>query len=192
MTEDGRDWYILPVNPEPWEIGPLSVGRKNGRMIPIVGRDQQLFAYKEAIKEALQAAGPVMRTGTLKMSIWFWRVQATYQTHQARTHRKHEADCTNMFKATEDACQGILYKNDKDNVETHGYVVAQGPDVTPMVVICLELAPADRESEIINMMTDAVYESFQLARMLATAEGLLDVNTELAEEDDPTWEPGEF
>jgi len=126
-------WFVLELNPEPWAIGPVGVARKNGKMIPYVGRNQQLDAYKEAVKEAL---GPVeMLTGKVDITFFFWRVRSEYSTPQARTHRKHEADATNMQKATEDALQDLLYKNDKDNVHVESYVVEQGPDVTPRVVI---------------------------------------------------------
>ena len=185
-------WYILECNPEPWEVGPLSVGRKNGKMFPIVGRDQQLHAYKEAVKEALSLQSPVFMEGKLVMSIWFWRVQANYQTPQARGHRKHEADCTNLFKATEDACQGILFKNDKDNVETHGYIVEQGPDVNPLIIIRLQTASdlISREQEMLNMMPGAVQEEYLAHKLQFATNGLLAANSKLKADED--WDGGDF
>lgn len=172
----------------------MSVGRKGGKLFPIVGRDQQLHAYKEAVKAALAEQSPVLLEGKIVLYIWFWRNQATYETHQAKTHRKHEADCTNMFKATEDACQGILFKNDKDNIQTHGYIVEQGPDVTPMVVIYLHQPSRliTSEDEMLSLMEGDVQEMFLGMRMLAATEGLLGANTALTEDEDPDWEGGEF
>lgn len=188
-------WYFLPINPEPWRVGPLSVGRKSGALFPAMGRDQQLHAYKEAVKEALMAAGPVWVGGDkLRLSIWFWRTRADYQTHQARAHRKHEADCTNMFKATEDACQGILFENDKNNIETHGYIVEQGPNVSPFVVINLAQvdieARENMERAMLSAMPDSQREQYHAIRALQVTDSLLSRNATLPADDG--WEPGDF
>lgn len=150
-------WYILHLNPEPWAIGPVGVARRNGKIVPYVGRNQQLDAYKEAVREAV---GKVeMMTGKLEVTFYFWRQRSEYQTPQARTHRKHEADATNMQKSTEDALQDLLYKNDKDNVHVESWVVAQGPDVDPMVIIhacqAREFAPSMIPSWVWQLVSDS-------------------------------------
>lgn len=127
-------WFVLEVNPEPWAIGDLAVGRKSGRVYPYVGRNQQLHNYKEAIREELGSPG-IFLVGPIELQFFFWRRRDQYQTPQARGHRKHEADLTNLQKATEDALQGVLFKNDKDVNDVHSVMVEQGPEVLPKVVI---------------------------------------------------------
>lgn len=133
--KSGYHWFVLDVNPEPWAIGPLGVSRKSGKLIPYVGRNMQLHAYKEAIKEALGTEPGVWIEGKVQLRMYFWRQRAEYSTPQARTHRKHEADVTNLQKATEDALQGVLFKNDKDVNDIHSIMVEQGPNVRGKVVI---------------------------------------------------------
>jgi len=130
-------WFVLDVNPTPWAVGPLSVGRKGGKIFPTYGRNQELHTYKEAVAEAILKQNPRMMEGKVALFLWFWRARPAYQSPQARTARKHEADATNMQKATEDALQGILYKNDKDNSLVQSTIVDQGEDVIPKVVICV-------------------------------------------------------
>ena len=134
MSDDNWHWFVLDVNPEPWAIGDLSVGRKGGKVFPMVGRNQQLHMYKEAIKEAI-GSPDIWFDGKIELKFFFWRRRDDYKTPQARTHRKHEADGTNLSKATEDALQGVLFKNDKDVNHAEWTIVEQGPDVTPCVVI---------------------------------------------------------
>lgn len=132
-------WYVLDgLNPDPWAIGPLSVGRKGKGIFPIVGRNLQLANYQAGVKEVMeQKYGTVpFIEGPIELRFYFWRAIDEYKTSQSRTARKHEADLTNLIKATEDALQGVLFKNDKD-VHTFGMsrIVEQGPDVKPCVVI---------------------------------------------------------
>lgn len=126
-------WFVLDVNPEPWAIGPVGVSRKGGKLIPFVGQNAQLAAYQQAIREEL---GPQeMMEGKFHLTFIFFRNRAEYETPQARTHRKHEADLTNLQKATEDALQGVLFKNDKDVVDVHSIMAEQGPDVVGRIII---------------------------------------------------------
>lgn len=126
-------WFVLDVNPEPWAVGPLGVGRKNGRTYPYVGQNAQLAAYQSAVREAL---GPqVQIEGDLDISFFFWRNLVTYKTQAGRDHRKHHADVTNMQKATEDALQGVLFDNDKYVVDVHSVVMEQGPEVRGKIAI---------------------------------------------------------
>lgn len=130
-------WLRLEINPEPWAIGPVGVSRKEGRIGAYVGRNQQLDAYKEAIREAVNAelSEPPEKFPTVALSLYFWRNRAEYVTPQSRNHRKHEADLTNLQKATEDALQGIFFDNDRDVKEIHSYMVQQGPEITGSVVL---------------------------------------------------------
>lgn len=131
-------WYLLRVNPEPWTVGTLGVGRKKGGVFPTVAKDANLAAYQEAIKEEL---GDIKldyeALGKVDVTFYFWRNLARYRTPSGRLHVKHIADATNMQKATEDACQGILFGNDRDNAKVTSVVVAQGVDVEGKVAICV-------------------------------------------------------
>lgn len=146
-----KRWFLLDVNPEPWEIGPLNVVRKNSKYIPFVGRSQQLHDYKLSVQEALRKATEksgqeiVMMEGKIKLTFFFWRQRADYTTWQSRRHRKHEADVTNLIKATEDALQGILFGNDRDSRVVYGHEVEQSPDAKSNLVICIEPAPTTEE-----------------------------------------------
>lgn len=129
-------WHFLEINPEPWAIGPVGYARRNNKMAAYVGRNAQLDAYKNAIKEEL-GNGYMLIEGKVELRFYFWRNRAEYETPQARTHRKHEADVTNLQKATEDALQGVLFKNDKDTNVISSVMVAQGPGVVGKIVIAV-------------------------------------------------------
>lgn len=136
MTQEAIPWhwFVLEVNPEPWAIGDLSVGRKNGKVFPMVGRNNQLYMFQQAIKEEIGDPG-IFFDGPVELQFYFWRRRDEYKTPQARTHRKHEADGTNLSKATEDALQGVFFKNDKDVNHCEWTIVEQGADVEPKIVI---------------------------------------------------------
>lgn len=130
--------YVARVNPEPWAVGPLGVGRKRSGVYSYMGRNQQLDAYKEAVKEDLLAQEPKMITGKVNLWFWFWRNRAEWTTDKDRVAHRNEADATNMQKATEDALQGVLIENDRNVVIVTSHVVAQGPEVEGKIVIGIE------------------------------------------------------
>lgn len=140
IGRDGFIYYDLDLNPEPWRIGPLSVGRRKGGkgVYPMVGRDAQLHAYKEAVREQLEEYRTVMLPGPYHSKFFFWRLRDVYTTPLQRQHRKHDADLTNMVKATEDACQGILFDNDRDCVSHENFIFAQGAETKrPRVIVAV-------------------------------------------------------
>lgn len=144
MTEivlDEAKWFVFAINPEPWAVGDAYVIRKGG-MRAAVGPNKQLQAYQAAIREALEIekGDLVFAKGTkLQLSCWFWRQRAEYMTSQARTARKHEIDATNALKAIEDAFQGFLYHNDKDNLRVMSTMVSQDVDIDkPKIVVKIE------------------------------------------------------
>lgn len=128
-------WFFLPINPEQWAIGPVSVGRKGGKIYPIVGQNSQLHAYQEAIGEELNDVEQ-MPEGKYSLTFYVWRVQAEYEG-KTRKIKKHEVDATNIQKATEDALQGVLFGNDRDVRDVRTVVVEQGSSdvVVPGIVI---------------------------------------------------------
>lgn len=166
-------WFVLDVNPEPWAIGPVGVSRTGGKLRPYVGRNAQLFAFQETVKAALEGS-PEMEAGKYSVRLILWRERAEYETPQARTHRKHEADATNMQKAFEDALQGVLFKNDKDVIDIHTSVIKQGPGVHGKIVLGIK---------VINELTeDDVYMPDEVRAQLVALEAPAPVN-------DNSWPP---
>lgn len=144
LVEDGGTpeyWYVLNLNPEPWAIGPVSAIRKGGKIVPFVGRNVQLHTYKEAVRAELRAQNPIKVDGKVRLTFLFWRHMAEYQSRQARTARKHEADLSNLVKSTEDAIQDLLIGNDKNTVEAGAYMIEQGPNVEGRIIIVVQKAP---------------------------------------------------
>lgn len=135
---DGEHWYVVRVNPEPWAIGPLGVGRKGGKVWPYVGPNPQLDAYKKAVRAELRSQNPVMVEGEVEVKFWFWRRLDEYQSRAGRTLHKHAADATNLQKATEDAIQGILIGNDRYVLAPSSVIMAQDKEVEGMVLICVK------------------------------------------------------
>ncbi len=160
-------WFQLHVNPEPWAVGPLSMGRRNGRLTATLGQNAQLNAYQEAIREEMTQyhVYPLQYEPFYSLDFFFYRQRAEYENAQARRHRKHEADTTNLVKATEDALQGILYDNDRDVIRVCGWNVEQGPDVTtPGVVVRFRWGvPRD---EVLDMLPNHIYAELQDHRHL--------------------------
>lgn len=57
-----KTWYVLNVNPRPWAVGPLSVGRRgSGGMYPQMGRNQELHAYEAALASTIVMEYPYLR-----------------------------------------------------------------------------------------------------------------------------------
>lgn len=130
MKNPDMKWFRVDLNPVPWAVGPLQVIKRNGKFIAIMGRNQELYTYQQAIKDALKEQLLLNEIEPpFRLRVFFWRRIDTYTTHQARAAYSHEADTTNMVKAIEDALQGIFYKNDKTNIAVEGYIVRQDDEV---------------------------------------------------------------
>jgi Holliday junction resolvase RusA-like endonuclease len=130
-------YYVLDINPEPWDLGSLGVARRGGKMRATISPNQQLQAYQEAIREAIRELDPEMVSGSVRLKFFYWRNLATYRTESRTVHRK-KPDVTNMNKATEDALQGILYENDRDVTDVQGVLVQAGTEVHGAVVVGIE------------------------------------------------------
>lgn len=105
-----------------------------------MGRNQQLHMYQQAVKEEMQRCYPeaeLLAPG-YELDFWFWR----------NTERGNIADATNLQKATEDALQGILLKNDRLVVRVGSTVVAQGADVTGAVAFRVRWGVDGLENEL--------------------------------------------
>jgi Holliday junction resolvase RusA-like endonuclease len=127
-------FYLLPINPEPWAMGPVGAGRRGGKIAPYVGRNQQLHAFKEAVKAELEGAQK-LPPAEYELHFWFWRNIAQYETTKGRKASRNVADVTNMQKATEDALQGILIDNDRNVKHISSTLMAEGPDVDGKIIL---------------------------------------------------------
>jgi Holliday junction resolvase RusA-like endonuclease len=143
-------WYVLDVNPEPWAVGPLSVARSGKGVYPKMGRNQQLYAYQQALRSTLLLQYPNLRefvdselglwgNREVKLCFYFWQKQETAETVSAagRTRRTTSkvADCTNMVKAAEDAVAGILFANDIQVREQVNVIVDRGAQLPEGIVV---------------------------------------------------------
>lgn len=154
-------WYVVKVNPEPWAIGPLGVGRKGGHLYPFVGPNDQLEAYKKAVRGNLEGQKTVKVEGEVEVKFFFWRCLESYKNASGRKVNKHQADATNLQKATEDAIQDILIGNDRNVRAPSSVIMEQGPDVEGMIVICIREV-GDHESEIPSHVWDKIDEAVPL------------------------------
>lgn len=127
-------WFHLPLNPEPWAIGSLGLGKRNGKMFPTMSPNPQLAAFKAAVAEEMAGVAKLPE-GEYVLEFFFWRVLDDYETASGRRHRKHQADATNLQKATEDALQDVLIDNDRNVQYVTSTIVEQGPNVKPCIVI---------------------------------------------------------
>lgn len=117
---------IWDINPEPWTSPTIP---RRGRP----AKDGKLVAYQQAVQDEIEE----MRQGKffelemydpddyVHLTIYFWRSSAHGQ----------QADATNLLKSTEDALQGILFKNDRKNWHVESAIVEQTPETRPCIVI---------------------------------------------------------
>lgn len=125
-------WYYLPINPEPWAVGPVGVGKKNGKFYPYVGRNNQLDSFKQAVKEELQTQGvKQLAEGNYKLTFYFSRRLESNTSGSKMNY----ADATNMQKATEDALQGVLFDNDRNVSDVRSVILQQSETAKPAIII---------------------------------------------------------
>lgn len=131
--------YGIPLNAEPWTVGQLGLGRRKGKVYPTITKDSNLRVFQAAVKEEMAHRYPdaPIRTGDIDLTFYLWRNLAEYQGAKKKVHRQ-QADATNLQKALEDALQGVLYDNDRDNRCVCTETIQQGPDVEPFCLIMIE------------------------------------------------------
>lgn len=135
-------WYVLPgINPVPWTSPEVSIGKKNGKMFPMVYASAELKTYKESVKEEMEDRYPDVEAieDEVGLKLYFWRRLDEMKSNRRR--KGHVADATNLQKATEDALQGILFKNDQQVIHAESWVMAQHDEVDPLIVIELVWHP---------------------------------------------------
>lgn len=152
------DWFQIEVNPVPWKVGPLNVVRKNGKMIPTMGKNQEVADYQAALKSALARMETRFYDGPVELQVFFWRRIEAYKTTQARTARNQEADATNLLKSTEDALHDIFYKNDKDNHIVRAIIVRQDDRCQGKVVIGIRSMALDEKFDALKLIPQEVLD----------------------------------
>lgn len=141
-------WFYLPVNPVQWEVGDLSVGRKNGKYFPKMSRSENLHAFQEEVREFFGGRSDQLIEGDVEIHFFFWQKLETYLGPSGKHVTKKAADATNMQKACEDALQKILFDNDRQVKKITSEIVAQGTDVTPGIAIKLCAYVSNAEVEL--------------------------------------------
>lgn len=178
-------WYLLRVNPVPWRVGPAGVTKTSkGSYRAYIGREQEVYNYEQAIKDELLKQNPVKFTGEIALTCFFWRNMASYTGESGRKNTANKADTTNMFKSTEDACQKILFDNDRDNVITRGFMIAQGPEVQPCVVIHVEQLAPKEINKVLDNLPDELYRQIYGSGGEQLMLALDGPNTELTPDDE--------
>lgn len=153
----GVEWYTLNLNPQPWAIGPLSMGRKGTGFFPKIGPNTQLTVYQNAVREALRSQSAKLITGEVELKFYFSRALESSVRSSGKTTRANTADATNLQKATEDALQGILIENDRMVVAVSSVIFNQGPEARSFVIIRIS-RPMDHESEVPESIWQKVLE----------------------------------
>lgn len=150
-------YYYLSLNPEPWKVGPV-----NNRH---VGQDPSLAAYQEGVREQLLKYTPLLLKGSVDLEFWFWHTRVRYQGAK-KIVVKNAVDVTNLQKATEDAVQGILIDNDRNVVNVHSHMVAQGEDIQGAVVV--KVSPA--RPAPIHLLPEEILEQIAAGPTLPTTD----------------------
>lgn len=132
------DWYhLVGINPIPWKASQVGGRRKNGS--PVVYKPEELKNYQESIKSELEWCTAVDYE-RIELQFYFWRRLDTLDRQSGRKATDHRADATNLQKALEDALQGVLFANDRNVVHVNTWLMEQGPEVTPRILIGLSEA----------------------------------------------------
>ena len=154
------------INPEPWAVGTAYASRKGGKLRGGLSPNEKLQQYQQALKEEVQdilqgnmsedgrvlqrIGGDISEYPNISLRFWFWRQIETGHSGTGREIAGYVSDATNLQKSTEDALQGLLFANDRVNRDVHSTIIAQGPDVTPCIVIRVKMfrntsSPPDQE-----------------------------------------------
>lgn len=123
-------WFCR-INPEPWTSPTATLGRKNGRMVPFVHKNPKLRTYQLAVQEEFDAVAHDLKPveGPIKLEFAFSRSTVGGQP----------CDVTNLQKATEDALQGHLFKNDSQVVQVSSRIKQSREEESWLAVELFEL-----------------------------------------------------
>lgn len=143
-------WFLVEgLNPEPWTASLASVGRRGGKSYVQFFKQEQLRLYQESLAAMFmeQNSHAVLHEGEISLVFYFWRRLNLNEMFEGRNTRTHVADATNLQKATEDALQGILYKNDRDIKDIRSHIVEQDQDTEPRILIAIGPYDAHEEAQ---------------------------------------------
>lgn len=153
--------WAFAINPEPWAVGPAHVRHPKGRKAFVAfGKDGNQELFQGSLRECLEAEGITeVLPGPYFLEIWIWRQTTHFEKNNRGDGHRHKADGTNILKATEDALQGLVIDNDRNNVSGTWHIIEQSEDTQPMIVIQLtyQLSTQHRfvpSMQMINMSTE--------------------------------------
>lgn len=160
-------WFLVEgLNPEPWTASLASVGQKDGKKFVQFYKPEPLRLYQESFKEMFVEQNPhaEMRPGELCLLFYFWRQLTLNEIFEGKNRRSHVADATNLQKSTEDALQGILYKNDSLVRSVQSRIIEQNRDTTSRILIGIggydeqeeETQQAEALASILSQPSEAV------------------------------------
>jgi Holliday junction resolvase RusA-like endonuclease len=138
-------WYIVPnLNPVPWSSPSVSIGHKNGKPFPMVYAATEMKNYKQALKDEIERMYPdaPLIEDEIALRFFFWRRLDLGDKKKGRKSRGHVADATNLQKSTEDALQGVLFKNDIQVIHTESWLMEQTDETKPLLVVNLVWHPS--------------------------------------------------
>lgn len=155
VRASGRIWYVLSLNPVPWTVGELGFsGSKGGKKHVYMAPNKDLKLYKEAIQEEMERFDTFPLATELDVVFVFNRALDAVFRGNARS-RAHQADATNMQKATEDALQGILFTNDSQNRVVMSIIREQNFEASPCVAIGIKVTNGNRVRSLIDPAVEA-------------------------------------
>ena len=127
----------LPLNPEPWAMGTVSVVTAGRKPFPKVSPNKTLKQYQDALVAELEHGNSRILPGPYySIRYSFSRQLVQYKTRKGRTVTRNWADVTNMQKGTEDALQGVFMPNDRAVIQNLSTLVGpQRQSTLPYVVI---------------------------------------------------------
>ncbi len=133
-----EEWHVIPLNPEPWAIGTLGLGRNKGGVYPTLSPNLQVVAFQEAVREHFYGQTIAPFEGDVELRFFYWRQLSEYESMSTgRRVAKKPADATNMQKSLEDALQEIFYANDRVVRRITSEIKEQSPETEPKIVICV-------------------------------------------------------
>lgn len=145
-------WFSMNLNSEPWSVGSLSIGKRNGKFYPKMSPNHQLVAFKEAVKEELEQVKH-LPTGEYELTFYIWRKLERYQGEKKMV-QKNQTDATNLQKALEDGLQGVLFDNDRNVRDIRTIIVEQEVHTEPRIIIRASLWNGLNPNEIPQYVWD--------------------------------------
>lgn len=158
---NGMQWYVLSVNPVPWAVGEVGIAanRPGGRRI-YMRPNLDLKTYQEAVREEIAEWETTCWAAELHVVFVFQRALDDIVRGKNKS-RAHQADTTNMQKATEDALQGILFSNDNQNRVVTSIIKQQDELAEPCVAIGIGMATASLVYDLVPNLVRKEIEALE-------------------------------